>query len=230
MSKFILSDDTDYSRFHDHVTLNPLKSIDEQLQRKRLFHRHAGSVGDPFSIQQIIEQNSSLRVDFGWSFESDDYIKSILDECMEKIVPKYNPNMINIVSDMRCSWIGFTPLSISERTVYENLSMHDTIVFNNEIISFEKEIVEYIVNHKIFKQHALTRDSIYRFEYFKSIRKNASALEGAYWLYLDAIHDTIQIPQIPRDIIEQDIGCHFLNYPELFYELLTITKLKGNLL
>jgi len=104
------------------------------------------------------------------------------------------------------------------------------ILFNNEIIAYEEEIVRYIVDHRTFKQHALTRDSRYRFNYLKSIRDDVNALEDAYWQYLAAIHETVQIPQIPRDIIEQDLGCHFLKYPILFSELLSITALKGELL
>lgn len=230
MAQFYISDETCTIGFHDHVTIDPLRPIVDQLNRRKLFHRKSGDTGNPFSIQKIIEQNSSLRVDFGWSFESDDLFRTILDECVEKISTKYNIGMVNIISDMRCSWLGFMPHDVFEKVIYENLSLYGMVLFNNEIISFQEEIVESVVNHKIYKQHSLTRNDRYRFSYLKSIRNDADALEAAYWQYLNAIHETIQIQQIPRDIIEEDLGCHFLHHPDLFFELLSITKLKGNLL
>lgn len=230
MAQFYISDETCTFGFHDHVSLDPLRSVSEQLNRKRLFHRRTGDCGNPFSIQKIIEQNSSLRVDFGWSFESDGMFRTILSECLDKIAPKYNVGMINMTSDMRCSWLGFMPFDVFERSVYEDLSVYGMILFNNEVIAFEEEVVEYVVNHKVYKQHSLTRNDRYRFEYLKSIRQDPDALEDAYWQYLNAIHDIVQIQEIPRDIIEEDLGCHFLYHPTLFFELLSITKLKGELL
>lgn len=230
MGQFIISNETKNIDFHERIIIDPCLTVHSQLNRRQLFQRSSGGIGNPLSIQKIIEQNSSLRIDFGWSFESETQFKSIIVECIEKISPKYNIDMIDIISDMRCSWIGFLPLDKDTRMAYANLSMYEMILFNNEIIAFEEEIVKYIVGHRVFRQHALTRDSRYRFNYLKSIREDADALEDAYWQYLTAIHDTVQIPQIPRDIIEQDLGCHFLKYPVLFSGLLLMTKLKGELL
>lgn len=230
MTTFYITDETCTFGFHDHVSPDPLRPITEQLDRKKLFHRRSGDCGNPFNIQKIIEQNSSLRIDFGWSFESDSMYKTILGECIDKIVPKYNIGMIDMTSDMRCSWLGFLPFDILNRDIYEDLSTYGLILYNNEVISFEEEIVQYIVDHKLFRQHSLTRNDQYRFEYLKSIRQDPDALEDTFWQYLTAIHEITQIQEIPRDIIEQDLGCHFLYHPTLFFELLSITKLKGELL
>jgi hypothetical protein len=230
MTTFAITDETCTFGFHDHVSLDPLRPIIEQLDRKKLFHRRSGDCGNPFRIQKIIEQNSSLRVDFGWSFESESMYKTILDECIDKIAPKYNIGMIDMTSDMRCSWLGFVPFDLFNRDIYEKLSMYGMILYNNEVVAFEEEVVQFVVDHKLFKQHSLTRNERYRFEYLKSIRQDSEALEDAYWQYLHAIQEITQIREIPRDIIEEDIGCHFLYHPALFFELLSITKLKGELI
>ena len=230
MTTFSISDETCTFGFQDHATLNPLKSISEQLGRRKLVHRQSSDLGNPFKLQKIIEKNSSLRVSFGWSFESGTMFKTIMAECIENIAPKYNIVVNNMVTDLRCSWIGFMPANIFEKAAYEDLSIYGLVLFNNEVISFQEEVLTHIANHKIYKQHSLTRDDRYRFNYLKSIREDEAALEDTYWQYITAIKDIVQIPQIPRDIIEEDLGCHFLHHPELFFKLLTITKLKGELL
>ncbi len=227
--QFTISDTTSTFGFHGHVSLNPLKPITDQLNRKALYHRRSADKGDPIKLQKIIEENSSLRIDFGWSFESPVMFETIMAECIEKIAPKYNIGVSNLVSDGRCSWLGFLPANIFERMVYENLSTYGLVIFNNEVVSFQEEVVEYIINHKIYKQHSLTRNDRYRFEYLKSIRQDKNALEDVYWQYINAIKDTIQIKCIPRDIIEEDLGCHFLHHPDLFFELIAFTKLKGEI-
>jgi hypothetical protein len=230
MTTFSISDETCTFGFHNHITLDPLKTLSDQLGRRKLVHRQSADLGNPLKLQKIIENNSSLRVDFGWSFESGTQLETIMEECIEHVAPKYNIGVSNMVTDLRCSWIGFMPLNIFEKTVYEDLSIYGLILFNNEVISFQEEVLTYISNHKVYKQHQLTRNDRYRFNYLKSIRQDENALADAYWLYITAIKETIQIPQIPRDIIEEDLGCHFLYHPELFFELITITKLKGELL
>ena len=230
MTTFSISDDTVATGFHDHVRINPLKPIAPQLNRKKLVHRNNAESGNPLKIQKIIEDNSSLRVDFGWSFESPDMYETIMDECIDRIVPKYNVSMVNMITDLRCSWLGFLPFNIFTKSAYEDLSIYGMIIFNNEVSSFQEEVVQYISSHKLFRQHSITRDEDYRFDYFKSIRDNEDALEQSYWDYINAIKETIQIPQIPRDIVEKDLGCHYLNHPTLFFELLAISKLKGELI
>ena len=155
--------------------------------------------------------------------------ETIMAECVERISPKYNIGVSNLTSDMRCSWLGFLPANIFERTAYEDLSIYGMVILNNELVAFQEEVVEYVSTHKIYRQHAFTRDDRYRFNYLKSIRKDEIALTDAFNQYINAIKDTIQLQQIPRDIIEEDIGCHFLHHPDLFFELLSITKLKGEL-
>jgi hypothetical protein len=227
--QFTISDETSTFGFHSHVNLDPLRSVPNQLSRRTLHHRRSEDKGDPVKLQKIIQENSSLRIDFGWSFESPIMFETIMGECIEKIAPKYNIGVSNLVSDGRCSWLGFLPANIFERVVYEDLSTYGLVIFNNEVVGFQEEVVEYVINHKIYKQHSLTRNDRYRFEYLKSIRQDKNALEDVYWQYINAIKDTVQIHCIPRDIIEEDLGCHFLYHPDLFFELIAFTKLKGEL-
>ena len=229
MATFSITQETCTIGFHDHITLDPLKPISTQLARRRLLHRRGSDEGNAFKIQKIIEDNASLRINFGWSFEAADMFETIMTECLDKIAPKYDIGVSNLTSDMRCSWLGFVPANIFERTVYEELSIYGMVLFNNELVAFQEEVAEYVSTHKIYRQHSLTRDDRYRFNYLKSIRKDEFALTNIFWQYINAIKDTIQLQQIPRDIIEEDLGCHFLHHPTLFFELLAITKLKGEL-
>ena len=229
MATFSITQETCTFGFHDHITLDPLQPIATQLARQRLFHCRGTDLGNPLKIQKIIENNASLRINFGWSFESAEMFETIMAECIDKISPKYNIGVSNLTSDTRCSWLGFLPANVFERTVYEELSIYGMVIFNNELVAFQEEVTDYVASHKIYKQHSLTRDDRYRFNYLKSIRKNEAALEDAFYQYINAIKDTIQLKQIPRDIIEEDLGCHFLHHPDLFFQLLSITKLKGEL-
>ena len=85
------------------------------------------------------------------------------------------------------------------------------------------------MNHRIFKQHALMRDNNYRFSYFKSRRDNKAELAEAYHFYMNSIHEACLLNQVTRDIVELDIGCHFLSCPDLFFELLEFSILKGEI-
>ncbi len=168
MVKFSISDDTSTFGFHDHVLLNPIKSIGVQLNRRRLYHRHGVDKGNPSMLHKIIEENSSLRIDFNWAFECPEMLQTVMDDCIADVAPKYNIGMNNIVSDLRCSWIGFVPLNVFERTVYEELSTYGMILFNNEVSSFQEDLMQHVVDHTLYKQHALTRDDRYRFGFMKS--------------------------------------------------------------
>jgi hypothetical protein len=185
--------------------------------------------GDSKSIQKIIENNSSLRVDFGWSFESAYHYETVMDDCIRAVVHKYNDKVGMMISDMRCSWLGFVPFNVFDRHVYEDMSIYSLILFNNEVIDFQKDVINFVSNHPIYREHAILRDTAYRFSYFKEIRKNPVALSAAYAYYLSAIGNVSAIKPVPRSILEGDIGCHFLYNPDLFFELLDFSILNGDI-
>ncbi len=176
MTNFTISSTPCTIGFRTHVNLNILSPIELQLQRHKLIHRVGPYKGNPFEIKKIIEQNASLRVDFGWSFESSNAFETIMKECIQDVSPKFNIAMNDMVSDFRCSWLGFVPYNIFEQIVYEDLSVYGLIIFNNELINFQTDVIKFITEHTIFKNHAILRDSRFRFEYFKALRKNPVAL------------------------------------------------------
>ena len=226
MKRFSISTETFRSGFYDHVELDLLSNPIQKLKSYYLDPKQVDRITQT-NLKTIIDRRSSLRVEFGWSFESEWHYEKIMEECIEQVVPKYNyaPNLM--VSDLRCSWLGFMPYNTFEQKTYEDLSSYALIMFNNELIDFQCEVLNFIANHKLFLQHAILRNDAYRFDKFKRIRKNRDALAETYEFYMKAFDDVGAISSIPRDILEEHIGCHFLYHPDLFFQLLSISVLKG---
>jgi hypothetical protein len=215
--------------FNEVVRLNLRNPVADQLRRRKLFARRSREEGDPNALKKIIENNASLRVDFGWAFESEHFYKQVINDCIREVLPKYMDQAGLMTADGTCSWIGFVPHNAYDREVYKDMPVYSLIQFNNELIGFQIEVVEFISNHHLFRQHAFMRDDQYRFSKFKSIRKDRLAMTEAYHYYMTALHEVSLIPAISRDIIEEQIGCHFLYQPDLFFELLEFSILKGEI-
>lgn len=217
--------------FHEHVNINHSKSIDEQLNRRRLHPRRGPDTGNPDGLKKIIATNSSLRVDFGWSFESLKHYETIMEDCIDTIFPHFDLGAYkpfgHLTTDLRCSWLGFVPFDIFEQDIFDRMSIPQLIFFNNELITFQSEVVKFITQHKIYKQHSLLRNYSYKFDYFKQFRKDPDALTEAYNYYMEAIRDACLLTSISRDLVEMEIGCHFLYHPDLFFQLLDFSILQG---
>ena len=229
MTQFNILRETYSCGFHNHTSLDPLKPIEHQLNRKRIQTRACRNQGPTSSLKQIIGRNSSLRIDFGWSFEGLSHYEKIMSECIEQVGSKYTFGTTSMVSDQRCSWLGFIPFNIFEKTVYEDLSDDSMIKFNNELVDFQIDVVNFITNHKIFLQHSITRNKSYRFELLKSRRHDRGLLEDSYLYYMQSSKEISQMNGVPRDLLEEHLGCHFLYHPDLFFELLTLSALKGEI-
>ena len=231
MDYFEISTESCTIGFQEHVNLHPNLPVGPQLRRREIYHRSGPDKGQVNELKKIIEKNSSLRVDFGWSFESSRHYETIIQDCIDVVFPKYITDTTrpfgHLVSDLRCSWLGFVPFDIFEQAMFENMSIAELITFNDELLAFQIEVVEFIVNHEIFKQHTLLRNAMYKFEYFKEARKDPDALVEAYRYYMNAIHDACMLTAISRDLLEMEIGCHFLQHPDLFMQLLEISILQG---
>ena len=185
--------------------------------------------GDIQAIKKIIVNNSSLRIGFGWGFESTLIMKEMMDECMANVAPLFNANAGNMTSDMRGDWIGFVPFNIFEQSIFDNMSLYSLIVFNNELINFQVAVVDFILQHKDYRYHAFMRDSYHRYRYMRKIRKDPLALTDAFHYYIDAVRETTGIDTLPRLFAEEMIGCHYLHNPDLFFELVEFYTLKGTL-
>jgi len=230
VERFIIDKTSCTVGFQEYVGINLLRPItDETLRRRRLYPRVAVNDGNPHDIRKIITHNSSLRVNFGWSFESSDHYNKIMNECIKEVVPKFNEHTGYMMSDMTCAWLGFIPHNSYDVEVYKDLSTYSLILFNNEMIDFQLSVVKFLANHLTYRQHALLRDDQYRFNFFKAFRKDRENLSEAYRFYMNAIKDISAINAISRDLLEEQIGCHFLHAPDLFFELVNFSILKGEL-
>ena len=121
----------------------------------------------------------------------------------------------------------FMPFNSFEIDEISRMSSYSLTLFNNELADFQNEVVQFIFNHKIFRQHAIMRNNAYRFEYFKKYRKDKDMLIESYQLYIDSFKDILLMP-VDRNILEEQIGCHFLSQPDTFFELLSMSILKGD--
>jgi hypothetical protein len=150
-----------------------------------------------------------------------------MKECLEEVMPNFNVCVPELISDLRCSWIGFAPYNSFEKEEFDDMSVYALISFNNDLIDFQIKVIKFIINHPIYKQHAILRNEQYRFELFKVARKDNALLEEMYGYYLNAINSICGLTSVPRDIVEQEIGCHYLGNPKLFFELLDFSILQG---
>ena len=223
MDRFIITDEPWTSGFQCHARLDINNPIEPQLNRERFNQMNYILKND---LRRLVEKNSSLRIAFGWSFESASQFYSVMNDCISEVIPKYNMFFGTMVSDTRCDWLGFPPLNTFEKIIYEDLDIDGLALFNNELINFQIDVLDFISKHKIFKQHSLLRDPSYRFGYYKKLRNNPHQLEEAFHYYIDTMKDMVG-PIVLRQFIEEDIGCHYLNYPDIFFELLEFYKLKG---
>jgi hypothetical protein len=227
MSKFTISVENCTTGFSEHVTLDLLRPVEDQLNREIIIPHSGPETYNTSYLKHIIDRNASLRISFGWSFESGHQYEQMMDECLKELLPRYTVFPETLVSDMRASWLGFMSFDIFERLIYEDLDVNGLIAFNNELIDFQTEVVRFISKHKCFLQHSFLRNSNYRFHYMKSMRNDPAMLSDAFQYYVDAIEDTIGMLYVSRQHLEENIGCHYLNYPDIFFELLGFYKLKG---
>jgi len=228
MIRFSVSLDSVTTGFLIHAELDLIDPILTQLGKRTLEFRANRGSGSPMEIIKIIERNASLRIGFGWSFESQAMIEQMMSECM---VSSHldSTSMGSLITDGRCSWIGFVPLNIFDRAMYEDLTTDELIIINNELVSFQNKVIDFISTHRLFLQHSFIRNNRYRYALMKTLRKDPIALENMFDFYITATKETSLLLQIPKDLLEEQLGCHFLHYADLFFELLAFSTLKGDL-
>lgn len=213
--------------FQIHVTLNPLKDVGSQIERRKLVTRLTPDQGSTSALKSIIDKNSSLRISFGWSFESTDVMKKMMDECLLPLEESYGHLCSNLVTDLRGDWFAFMPYNTFEKSIYENLDSHGLITFNNRLCDFQLDVIESIRDHRIYRQHLILKDTNYRYDIFRNVRKNPTGLVELFHNVIESLEGTLGITKYPRQIIEEMVGCHFLYYPDIFFELLEFYMLKG---
>jgi hypothetical protein len=229
MNRFSISPEPCPVGFHEHISLNPTAGAALQMNRRRLLHRSGYDKGNVSEIKKIIEQNASLRIGFCWSFETMSHLKEIIIEGLEQIAPKYNEHTGNLITDMRCDWIGFVPFNIFDKAILDDMSIYSLIIFNNELVDFQVELIDFILKHPCYRHHAFLHDRDYRYGMLKAIRHDPVALAEAYIYYMDAVVAVNGLRSIPTLFPEETIGCHYLHHPEVFFELTEFYILKGML-
>lgn len=227
MTKFELTEEARTIGFEEHYQLSPVKSISDTLPRRRLFNRRAES--DNNALRRIIEQTASLRVSFGWSFENSSQFSSMMLECIDLSLEHHAIGMNSVISDMTCSWFGFKPYNVFERSVFEDLSTQGLIIFNNELVDYQIDTISRIQQHPLFLWHSILRNELYRFNFFKTIRKNPDDLKDSFRYMVSAINNVTGTDAIPVSVIEELIGCHYLHHPDVFFESLNFYLLSGKL-
>jgi hypothetical protein len=228
MIKFEFGQDTQKKGFSEQVTVNMYEPVENWLRRAELSVEsiHIDTTSR-LAFKKTILWNSSLRVDFGWSFDSNRSIHYMMEDVINSVQASSMYIRCNIVTDTQLNWIGFLPYNIFETVDFDSLSNYGLIVFNNNLIKIQTDIISKVISHKRFLEHAILRDSSYRYNFFRSIRHDENILSDAFHSYMDAFAAAGIVSHIPIEMIEQDIGSHFLRHPDLFFELMNFYTLKG---
>lgn len=226
-NRFTITNTPCITGFNNHVTLDASKPIETQLTHQLITYN---DIINGLTVQQAkdrINWNSSYRVSFGWAFESATLLSETVNDALSHVLPMYNSFLGYITSDQCGNWIGFLPFNAFEREAFDNLSLYELAMFNNNLIEYQAGIVKQIVNNKCFQQHALLRDADYRYSYCKKFHHSPDNLENLYHYYVNALSDTLGVALVTERKIYEDIGCHYLHYPAVFFECLMFYKLKG---
>ena len=227
MERFVITNKTCNINFLECVKLDITKPIEQQLNRFRLVSRIGRERGNVQELRDIIDKTSSLKVSFGWNFKSRDQFEIMMQECIAEVTPDYNMLTGTLVSDLALNWIGFMPFDVFDKMVYQDLGIYGLILFNNELVNYQIDVISFVSRHKFYIQNSLLQNPDYRFKYYKSIRNNQVALLEAFHYYIDSVISVDDTTLITRRRVEETIGYHYLNYPEVFFELLEFYKLKG---
>lgn len=234
MKNFTISPEVWAQGFQAYSSLNPDLPIEPQLRRQRIQQIAYSSIeyehnnNNLNGIKRVIEWNSSLRVSLGWRMSSAS-LTDVIFECTETAESSPRFNIIEIVSDLRCDWIGFLGFNTFDKLNFETLSKTELIDFNNEIIDYQVDVLTNLSKHPVYRSYRIVRDLEYRYNYFKAIRKNPIALGHAFQYYIDALMVTSELNTIAADVIEEMIGHHYLYYPEVFFESLNFNILRGSI-
>jgi hypothetical protein len=153
----------------------------------------------------------------------------MLADIVDSISPKHHSGCGVLVSDVRCSWVGFMPFNEFDRQIYDGLDIQGLIDFNNDLIGFQTEIIDAVSTCDLYLKHALLRDDRYRYNYFRKLRMDPAALTEGFLYYISAVKDAASMTCIPRELLEEQIGCHFLYNPSIFFELLNFSILDGSI-
>lgn len=227
MERFSILTESSTTGYHEHLRLDSHNSIDSLLAHRKIVVQGAITRNE---LKTLLKQNSSLRVGIGWSFESIHHFFKIMKECEGQVMSKY-PTLSNylIESDTRCDWFGFSKFNTFDEIFYQDFTADGLLKYNTLLLDFQESVIRFVVNHEIYRYHAILRDDRYRFEHYKKMRRNPSALEDGFRYYITAIREISGLSAVPREFIEEYLGCHYLHHPEVFFELLDFHTLKGDI-
>lgn len=198
-------------------------------RRPELYRDTVSNTATVVEALKTIRNNSSLRLNFYWSFESMGMLESVITDCLNIIKPPLAPEYCSMISDPGCNWIGFkkyndfTCLRLQE-TVPDHL-----VEFNETLVEYQSDVAQFISNHCLFKQHEIIRDDVYRYNTFSALKDDREQLYDAFQYTMESLLNTSGVSPIPLSIVEAMIGCHYLRHPDIFFELVDFNILQGNI-
>lgn len=233
--KFEITDQLESLHFNSHVHFTYSMEINDFSLRRHIpvLEIISGELNDERSrshtftkekVVMSIQFNESLSFGFGFSVKPSNILEKIVSECLEKISNISFSGII--VSGRHCSSINFVPAKDNN---FMHLSLAELIDYHKDLIKFQITFIKLLTEHSLFIQSGLFRCNEYRFRAFKDIRNNRSKLIDLYNLYINAGTDLKTFSANDKDIVESEIGCHFLGDPSLFYELINFSILQGKI-
>lgn len=232
MTKFTISDrDGDFFRVASMTQIDSLEGVSESSLARRRPDLHYLSHRTEEVRQQLIKiitSNSSLVVHLEVEL-TDDQFNVIFKDCEKNIKPGFTGLDIEICTNSTNRLIAFREFNTFEVKYYENLCHDDLIYFNNALTQYQVDVVKFIANHKIYRSAVIVDDEVYRYTYFKSARSDVDELIRAAERYISSFLFHYEADTILEDELRMAIGCHFLEYPTQYSELVNYLKLKGTL-
>lgn len=225
MGKLIIAEDRfDESHFCRYHSINLLK-IAKFDWHPILHHNNLNTKED---LVRSIRQFSGLYIDFGWAFETPDDIELIFNDFLDNYY-KSKYDFGDIFTDHRCSWFGFEPLWPINTSYLDDMSLEELNTYQEQLVDYQIDVITHVQNHPLIFKYFLTRDSEFRFDYLKSKRENIDELTNGFWEYVTASMEISRFPYVFKDILEKEIGCHFIDHSSIYHELLLVLKLKGQI-
>lgn len=227
MEQFIL---IDQARPLDYSTLVRILNVDsgidsDSLYRTILFHTQDPGRALRQQLLHTIQHNSSLRVQWPIQFESWTLYQAVVQAAVEQQGAGGVAQVM--VTDSELDWLGFTGHDMFDLDRINCYNHRQLIDFNNSMVNSQVSMVRAICSHKLFVQHLLLKDPDYRYRYFLERRNSRAELSQAYFFYIDSVKNIQQAQSVAQQQIEQEIGCHFISAAELYFELLSFSRLTG---
>jgi hypothetical protein len=216
------------------ITYDYRQPVGLQLHRRRVHHNLYLSDEQAPELLEIACNNSSLMIDLGYAAFKEAAVQTELTQIIKEVDHHGIGLTVPVTTNSDCTFLTFHELDMHTMADLNCSRIEDLTLFNNRLIDYQTSLIERVVQQPVFTRNLLVYNSDYRFGVFKAARECPDQLSELFQTYIDCLLEA-RVPMapltavVPMWMVEQEIGCHFLGKPGLFYELVGFNVLKGNI-